>query len=56
MRRTELRRADAVKQGVTAIFEPNPDMFDALADTPDEAEALYLLAEARMRSQTVETP
>ncbi len=37
-------------QGIRAVFEPNAAILSALAETPDEAEAVYLLTRARMES------
>ena len=47
IRRTELRRAGYVADGIAAAFEPQPVVIGALAETPEMAAAMYAAARAR---------
>lgn len=49
-RRAELRLAGAVADGVAGALSPHIGIYQAQADSPEEGEAIYNIARARLSS------
>lgn len=50
LRRTELRRASSVADGIGAAFQPHAGVIQSLCDSDDEAQAMYQMATMRHSS------
>lgn len=49
-RRAELRLAGAVADGVAGALSPHAGIYSAQADSPEEGQAIYNIARARLAS------